>query len=277
MKYFYLLLLLSISFISEAQPDSKKKPADSLQYYSSEMATVHRAIRDSLLKSERYLAALAGYKRHVVHSRDYGAFTVFMDVFGSDYRQLNSMLAQDGFPAINDVGGRVGFGVSFKEGHGMIDLFYVVAGLNNKSVKDNKEITTSFTNLLQFDLGYDLLNSNKFSIYPYGGLSLRISNISYEEKGVQNPNYTSIADMVIGGKTTSLSSTRLGYQLGVGFDFTLWQNKERTSRNMLFIKAGMNRPAWRDKFQKGELPAYNAGIKQGQWIISIGFKFASKS
>lgn len=277
MKYFYLLLIISIPFAATAQTGQKNAETDSLEYYSREMGEVMRAIRDSMLRSEKYLAAKAGYKRHVVHSRDYGGFTIFMDVFGADYRELNRMLAADGFPPINDVGGRFGFGISYKQNRGMVDLFYIVAGLNNRSEKDNKKITTSFTNLLQFDVGYDLLNSGLFSLYPYAGLSARISNISYEEKGVHNPNYTSIADMVIGGKTTNLSSTRLGYQLGVGFDFTLWQDKERTARNMLFVKAGINRPAWRDKFRKGDLPEYNAGIKQGTWILSIGFKFAGKN
>lgn len=274
MKYFYLLLALAIPFISEAQT---KNETDSLQYYQNELGQLWRANRDSFVRTEAYQSATAGYKRHIKMSNDYAAFTIFFDVYGADYSQLNAMLAADGFPALNETGGRIGFGSSHKVGRIMIDLNLLVAGLSNKSEKGNEKISTSFSNVLHFDLGYDLLKSRVVSLYPYGGLALRISTLKYTEKGVHNPNYTSIADMVIGGKEVSMESTRIGYQLGIGFDFTIWQNKEKTTRNMLFIKAGMNRPLWKDKFSIGELPNYNAGIKQGQWIITAGFKFATRN
>jgi hypothetical protein len=275
-KYFYFLLALVIPFISEAQSDEKKQATDSLSYYQSELGRLWRANRDSFEKSEPYVVATAGYKRHLRHSNDYTSFTLFFDVFGADYRQLNNMLAQDGFPALEETGGRFGFGTSIKTGRAIIDISYIVAGFSNKSQKDNAKISTSFSNVFQCDIGYDLLKSKTFSLYPYGGLALRISTLKYEESGIHNPNYTSIADMVIGGKSMSMESTRVGYQLGVGFDVNLWQNKERTTRNILFIKGGMNRPMWKDKFTIGELPNYNAGIKQGQWIITVGMKFGNK-
>lgn len=276
MKYFYLFLALLIPFIADAQSDRKKPKTDSLSYYQGELGRLWRANRDSFEKSEPYVAATAGYKRHLKHSNDYTSFTLFFDVFGADYRQLNNMLARDGFPALEETGGRFGFGTSHKIGRVMVDMYFIVAGFSNKSQKGNEKISTSFSNVFQCDFGYDLLKSKIFSLYPYGGLALRISTLKYEEKGVHNPNYTSIADMVIGGKSMSMESTRIGYQLGVGFDLNLWQNKERTTRNILFIKGGMNRPMWKDKFSIGELPDYNAGIKQGQWIITVGMKFGSK-
>jgi hypothetical protein len=275
-KYCYFLLALLIPFIAEAQSDRNKQETDSLKYYNGELNKLWLANMDSLVKSEPYIAALAGKKRHLKLSGDYTAFTLFFDVFGADYGQLNSMLAQDGFPALEEAGGRFGFGISVKSGRGMVDLYFIVAGFSNKSEKGNERISTSFSNVFHMDAGYDLLQSKIFSLYPYAGISLRISRLKYEEKGVHNPDYTSIADMVIGGKSTSMESTRPGYQLGVGFDVNLWQNTEKTSRNILFIKGGMNRPMWKDKFSVGELPDYNAGIKQGQWIITVGMKFGSK-
>jgi hypothetical protein len=275
-KYFYFLLALVIPFIAEAQSGRKKQETDSLSYYSGELGRLSRANRDSFHKSEPYVAATAGYYRHLRHSNDYSSFTLFFDVFGSDYSQLNKMLAADGFPALNETGGRVGFGISYKVNRGIVDMNFIVAGLSNKSEKGNEKISTSFSNVFQFDLGYDLLKSKIVSLYPYAGLALRISTLKYTEKGVHNPNYTSLSDMVIGGKEISMESTRIGYQLGVGFDIKLWQDKEGFTRNMLFIKGGMNRPMWKDKFNIGDLPDYNAGIKQGQWIITVGFKFGTK-
>jgi hypothetical protein len=275
-KYFYLVLVLSIPFIAAAQPGSNKKKIDSLAYYSQEAKRLWRHNQDSFLKSEPYVTAMAGVNRHLMQSEDYSSFTLFFDVYGSDYSQLNNMLAADGFPAINETGGRIGFGSSNKVGRVMVDFGFIVAGLSNKSEKDHEKISTSFSNLMQVDIGYDLLKHKTLSLYPYGGLALRISRLKYTEKGIHNPDYTSLADMVIGGKEMSMESTRIGYQLGMGFDITVAKNRGGITRNMLFIKGGMNRPMWKDKFSVGDLPDYNAGIKQGQWIITVGMKFASK-
>src|SRR5687768_18587817 len=118
-------------FISEAQSDKKKQETDSLSYYSGELGRLARANRDSFHKSEPYVAATAGYKRHLRHSNDYTSFTLFFDVFVSDYSQLNKNLAADGFPAMNETGGRIGFGTSHKVNRGIVDISYIVAGLSN--------------------------------------------------------------------------------------------------------------------------------------------------
>ena len=166
-------------FISEAQSRRKKQGTDSLSYYSAELGRLSRANRDSFHKSEPYVAATAGYKRHLRHSKDYSSFTLFFDVFGSDYSQLNNMLAADGFPAMNETGGRIGFGTSHKVNRGIVDISYIVVGLSNKSEKGNEKISTSFSNVFQFDLGYDLLNGKIASLYPYAGLALRISTLIF--------------------------------------------------------------------------------------------------
>lgn len=140
MKYFYFLPVLLFPFIAEAQSDKKKQETDSLSYYQGELGRLWRANWDSFVKSEPYVAATAGYKRHLKHSNDYTSFTLFFDVFGADYRQLNSMLAQDGFPALQENGGRFGFGTSHKVGRSMIDFYFIVAGLSNKSEKGNEKL-----------------------------------------------------------------------------------------------------------------------------------------
>ena len=153
MKYLYLVFVLSISLIAEAQSDRKKQETDSLEYYNRELGILWRAKMDSLVKSEPYIAALAGKNRHLKLSSDYTSFTLFFDVFGADYSQLNSMLAQDGFPALEETGGRFGFGTSVKSGRAIVDLYFIVAGFSNKSEKGNERVSTSFSNVLHVDPG----------------------------------------------------------------------------------------------------------------------------
>lgn len=267
MKKLYLLIFITTPLFLQAQRDSAL-------HYQKQIDSLYRSTYDSLRNSEAYLRAYDNYWRVSRKTKGYGGFSIFMDLYHSDYSQFNTMLAQDGFAPLKDMGYRIGFGASFKMNRTMLDIYGIVAGLNNKTKKEDEKITTSFSNVLHFDLGYDLLNKRTVSIYPYGGLSLRMSNIRYQKEPTENPNYTSLADMLSGGRDISLESTRLGYQLGLGFDFTLFHNQARNSRSILFIKAGMNRPVGKDKYRHADLPEYKAGIKQGDYMITVGFKFA---
>ena len=276
MKNFYFCFLFSIPFIATAQNDKKEK-TDSASYYSAELGKLWRATIDSFHHSEAYLSAQAGYKRSLKKSKDYGAFVIFMDLFHSDYRQFNGMIAQDGFAPINDLGGRVGFGHSQKSGRAIVDMYFIVAGLNNRSEKDREKIKTTFSSLLHVDLGYDLLNKQWMSIYPYGGLSMRISTIEYEKSALLNPSYTSITNMLSDKNIVNLSSVRAGFQLGLGIDLTLAQSRDKASKTIFFIKGGTNRPFWKDRYRYNDIPAYNPGMRQGDWIITFGIKLAGKN
>lgn len=54
------------------------------------------------------------------------------------------------------------------------------------SKKRDEQIGSMLGNVLQGDLGYNVLNSNVVSIYPYTGLSLRMANLSYRKTGTVN-------------------------------------------------------------------------------------------
>lgn len=272
MKKLYTFLLLSIPFIALSQNEQ-----DSSAYYSGEMGRMWREHVDSFYKSPAYIAAREGYLRQLKKSKDYAAFVMLGEIFHSNYSKFNQMIAQDGFKPINEIGGRLGFGMSVKEGRSIIDLYYIVAGLNNKSKKDREEIKTSFTSLMHLDVGYDLLNKQSMSLYPYGGLSLRISNIKYEKPATWDPNYTSITNLLSDKNEVNLSALRVGFQLGLGFDFSLYKNPEGTAKRIFFVKAGINRPLWKEKYNFGDAPSYDPNLRQGNWVITFGFKFANKS
>ncbi len=276
MKNLYLSIFILFPFLAAAQ-NEKKEVTDSAVYFSAEMGRLWREHVDSFYRTEAYINAQQGYLRHLKKSKNYVAFVLFGDVFHSDYSKFNEMIARDGFKPINEIGGRLGFGTSIKEGRAIFDLYYIVAGLNNKSKKDLEEIKTSFTSLMHLDIGYDLMNKNWLSIYPFGGLSMRISNIQYEKKATWDPNYTSIVNLLSDKKEVRLSSVRAGFQLGLGFDFSLFRNAEGTAKRIFFVKAGINRPLWKERYNFGDAPSYEPNLRQGNWIITFGFKFANKS
>jgi len=139
-----------------------------------------------------------------------------------------------------------------------------------------ESVTTSLSNMLQFDLGYAVLNKERVSIYPYAGIALRFSSITYKKRSDPNPNYTSLANMHTDENHVRLESTRLGYQYGVGIDYAFGYNRSKTYKTILFLKAGVNRPFKADKYKSDGIPDYQPHIKQGDWLLTVGFKFATK-
>lgn len=266
---------MATPFIVSAQSDRRKND-DSASYYSARLNSFWRTSQDSLRSSETYKSLTAKFEYFAEKSNDYSGFTMFFDFFHSDYRKLNALLAQDGFDPINDIGLRFGFGSSHKTGRAMIDMYFITAGINNKTEKGNESVKTSFHNAYQFDVGYDVLDARKVSLYPYAGLALRWSTIKYEKEGEANTIYTSIVNMRTDENNVRLSSFRIGYQAGLGLDFTVSQDKKGLSKSIVFIKGGINRPTWKDKYSGSGIKRYDPGIKQGDWMVSIGVKLVDK-
>lgn len=273
MKRFLFLGLTAFTFNLSAQ---QKAPTDSAQYYQRELFTLWRQGYDSLVRSEKAVALRNNYMRIIAGREDYTAFVLFADALHSDYRAFNGLLQQDGFPPLSPLSFRAGFGVSNKRGSAVYDFYLLTVGFNNKTSKGNESVRTSLSNALQLDFGLDLLNKERVSLYPFGGFSLRLSDISYNKPGSANPAYTGLADMYTDNNSSLVSSGRLGYQYGAGLDFSFGYNRYRTYKTIFFVKAGVNRPFGQDVYKADGIPGYHAGIRQGDWLLTAGFKFANK-
>ena len=272
MKRFLFFVLILFNTVLLAQ----LRPADSTVYYQKEFQKVWKEFYDSLRHSERLTTLRSRYVRYLSTSKNYTAFVLYGDVLHSDYRTFNALLQQSGFPTLNPYAGRLGLGVTNKRANAIYDVYFGTIGFNNKVSKGNETVRTSLSNLLQLDFGLDLLNQERVSLYPFGGLSLRFSDISYDKSSNPNPAYTSLANMRTDGNSTHLESTHLGYQYGVGLDLSFGYNAYRTYKTILFVKAGANKPFGTDVYKSDDIPNYKPGIKQGNWLLTVGFKFANK-
>lgn len=101
------------------------------------------------------------------------------------------------------------------------------------------------------------------------------ANLAYRKTGTLDANYTNITNLLRNSANLNASSVPLGYQAGLGADFTIGNSKDGSNAVILFIKGGVNQPFSRDIY-KVEGQKYDAGIKKGDWMISLGFKFASR-
>ena len=276
-----LLIIIFPLQINAQEP--RTYPVDSLSYYQRELRSLTVKTLDSLRNSERYKFLQERIRKLHNTGKNYSGFVFFTDLMHSDFSKFNNSIAQKGFPAMDPISLRFGFGMSSKTERLMFDFYFGIGSLNSKSKKGDTAIKAGLTNLFQVDLGYDLLNSDVVSIYPYGGLSFRVSSLEYSSPVQVNPNFTNITDIIINDRSTYGDSQKLGYQAGIGFDFIVTKDKTRTTHQangsmatiILFTKIGTNRAIGSDKYKLQGIK-YKPGIKQGDWLVSVGIKFGTR-
>lgn len=272
MKKLLIVVIVLLPAFAIAQSNSTKS-TDSITYYQKQINLMWRAQRDSLVNSAKYKIASENIIRIRSNSENYSSFVIFSDIIHSNLNSFNASIKQSGFTEMQPISYRLGFGASTKNGNTMFDFYFVTAGFNTKATKGDETIKLSVSNFLQFDLGYAIVHSKAFNLYPYAGLSLRMSTLDYTKPTQANNSYTNISNIIVNNQSTVSSSTKFGYQLGLGLD-VLIEKSDNTGGVYLFTKFGLNQPIGKDKYSIAGI-SYQPDIKQADWLISVGFKLAA--
>jgi hypothetical protein len=276
-----LLLLVAAPLFVQAQKKKKDNPSDSIEHYNYELDRLKRQAIDSVFKSSEYKDAYDRLNYYASRSDGYNSFMIFAELADADFDELHKTIVPNGFERMNRTTSRVGFGVSSKHHRAVTDFAFFVGGFDNESTRGEETIKSRFSSALQVDFGYDLTKSTKINVYPYVGTAIRVSFISYSRSGTSNPNFTDISNININGSEIQENSTKLGYQAGIGFDFVFHQNwnrydnGQRTSGQIIFIKAGTNGSFGKETYRINGIK-YRPGIEHGRWIITVGFKFFAR-
>jgi hypothetical protein len=273
-----IVTLLFALVLINTTTKSQKKETDSLKYYQKQLDELYRVTIDSLKSTEEYMILEEKIdemrRRPKGYSKNYGGFVLFGDLMHADYAAFNRSIVQDGFTPLDEYTGRLGFGISTKNENLMIDFYFVSSSFRNRSTKGDEKIEAGLSNIFQFDLGYDFINSKVISMYPFAGLSLRTSTLKYSKPAQLNGGYTNISNILANNQSVDASSLRPGYQAGIGLDVAISGKKSKGAKTIFFTKFGTNRPIGRDRYKIHGIK-YNPGIKQADWLVSFGFKFVA--
>ena len=143
---------------------------DSLAYYNNRLNCLYNRVWDSLKLDDSARYYQRQLKRTHARSRNYTAFTFFGGVERADYKTFNTAIAKDGFSPGTGLLRQVGGGVSFRGYNGIIvDLNYVISGFGGSASNGGSRITTRSLEALNIQIGYAVINTGRFSIYPYVG------------------------------------------------------------------------------------------------------------
>ena len=103
-------------------------------------------------------------------------------------------------------------------------------------------------------------------------MSLRASQLTYDAPTTVNPNYTSIVDIIQHNSAYTATSTRLGYQAGLGIDWVVALDNKGYHGIILFNKTGTDGAFGGDESYTIENVKYTPGIRMGSWVSSLGVK-----
>jgi hypothetical protein len=274
MKTTVLFLILIIPLFIKAQHKYRKPPRDSTEYYERQLIKMQRYVIDSVHKTPEFRETVSNIQKLHRSSSNYGAFVLFADIIHSDFTAFNKSIVQSGFSPMKPFSTRLGMGFSGKAKRLIFDIYFGALGFNNKSTRGDEKILISLSTVSQFGFGYDILNNRNISIYPYAGISfIRSSQIIFSKPSQTNSSFTNITNIVANNQSVTAFSDRLGYQAGLGIDLNLGYDESKTAKTILFFKAGTDRPVGNDKYAIENI-TYTPGIKQGDYFLSVGFKFA---
>jgi hypothetical protein len=263
-------------FISLLVPVMLGAQEDSTYYYQRELSQLYQATFDSLRNTPRYKLIQERINAHIIKSDEYSSFNLFLEVADVKYDEFNTSIAAKGFPKLEGPIIRFGAGFTGKTKYMVYDFSFISSGIDQSSKKEDESVKVSFSSALMLDIGYDLLRSRRFNLYPYAGLSLRMAHITYDTPPVINPAYTDITDFLLNDRSIEAVSTKLGYQAGLGFDWALGNIDKNESFCMLFIKAGINNAFGAERFKMEDIK-FTPGIEFGNWIVTVGVRLYSRS
>jgi len=271
MRRLVVLIVFSFGLFSGARAQSGVR--DSIIYYQNELNKIYRASYDSLQKSDGVVENTRKLRHFEGLSRSYTALSVFGEVAAADFGSFNKSIAASGFGPLHGPNFRGGFGISHKGYSGvMIDFNFFSAAFDRKSVKGDERIGASFSDFFQLHLGYAVVSTRMFNVYPYAGLSFRASQLTYDAPVTTNPNYTSIVDIIQHNSAYTATSTRLGYQAGLGIDWVIGLDNKGYHGIILFNKTGTDGAFGGDESYKIEGIKYTPGIRMGNWVSALGVK-----
>jgi hypothetical protein len=256
---------------------AQRSQRDSLQYYNSQLTRLYDRVWDSLKLDDSARYYRQRIRRARERSRNYVAFTLFGGAENADYNTFNAAIAKDGFGGVHGPLTQFGGGSSFRGYNGIIiDLNYIVAGVGSSTANSTASIRTSSTETLNLQIGYAVINTGRFSFYPYVGFAERFSSLNYSTPDTANLNYNSIGSLLQGGKSVSTSSDVLCYQAGIGVDWLVHKIDNYQEGIILFAKFGTDGAFGHETYPIAGV-SYDPGIRYGAWVAQLGFKFFFRS
>jgi hypothetical protein len=269
MKKVQLLIGLIAPFALFAQ--SK----DSTEFYEKQVKSlIIQSIKD-LKQSPSYQQAQSNLVNYNKKHNNYLAFSIYGSYHKNDIADFNNSIKASGFNEMKDNAAGIGIAMSMKRNASIVDFNFFNATFPNKASNSNtnQEISLSTFEVVQLQYGYAFVNTKSITVYPFAGLGFRVSQITLKNQQLINPSGTNISNYVATPTRVLSNSMKASYQLGLGVDIKLGDNKQGDKTTFLFTKVGINNAIGDENFKIDDFK-YNPNVKLSMLQVALGLKFA---
>lgn len=272
MKKLQLLIVLIFPVIVFAQ---HQQNTDSTEYYEKQVKNlIIQTIKD-LKQSANYQQAQSSLVNYNKKHNNYLAFSIYGSYHKNDIADFNNSIKANGFSEMKDNAAGIGIAMSMKRKANIIDFNFFNTTIPNKVVNPitNQEISLTTFEIVQLQYGYAIVNTKSITVYPFAGIGFRNSQITLKNTQLINPSGTNISNYVITPTRVFSTSMKASYQLGLGIDIKLGDNKQGDKTTFLFAKAGINNTIGDENFKIDDFK-YNPNVKLSMLQVALGLKFA---
>lgn len=171
---------------------------------------------------------------------DYASVTYISDLIYFDYGRLRQELINEGFDDFGATSVLPSIGVGFTvRGNRWLAEYSFNIFIGSKKTSDGKSVKVDGANLLNFYLGYDILNTRRVALYPLIGINQQFTDIHLKRE----PSSTSTMSSVfsVEDEYTNLRIRRNSWRIGpaLELDFRLGNLKTRNGA-VIGIRCGLN-------------------------------------
>jgi hypothetical protein len=171
---------------------------------------------------------------------DYASMSYVFDLVNVDYGRLREELISEGFDDIGETSvlPSIGLGIT-----GRLKRWFIEYSLNifigHKKTSDGKSVKIDGANLLNFYLGYDILNTRRVALYPLVGISQQFTDIHLKREPSSTSTLSSV--FAVEEEYTNLRIRRNSWRVGpaLELDFRLGNPKVRNGA-VIGIRYGLS-------------------------------------
>lgn len=150
----------------------------------------------------------------------YFAFTLYLEHIPGDYGQLLQELQANGFDTSEGATG-FGYGFTVKKRRLIHEFVFNIMWGDKMKSSDNETVQVRGASFLSYMFGFDLLNSSKFSLYPFVTLSHQSSELQYKRDNSGGVSYNNFLDIPTDVSEITIRNNMLRAGFGGELDYYL--------------------------------------------------------
>lgn len=196
-----------------------------------------RAYLDSLYQIQKLDSLEQLYNYLNIDTCSYLSFNLHFEHVPGEYDKLLNELSANGFNT-SEGASAFGYGITWKKRR-FIHQFDFIAIWGDKMHSDNREIVQIRGTNFAYLFGFDLLNTSKFSFYPFVNIQFQDVSLKYSKKQESGQTHDNFLDLPANVNQLELTKNALRVGFGGELDY-YFPKSNRLDGIILGFRYGMN-------------------------------------